>query len=219
MTKVTFYGLPAWVGAIHGPTVCEWWDRDPSQLSWDRTQLHQLDLSKTPSAALAGRIPVADVEVDDHRTNGGRTTLGPRWPGGAMVGACWVSEGYLTRNGLTPPGARPGPGGHGHEFTFVQYFDGEQGNRRFYGMQANLLQQQHNLSLVQIWHPGTGAGAAHPAGTFWLDLNSDADPSTSPLSPNQPAPLYLDASAASNLAMIDPKLPPYSGSFVFSRQP
>ena len=216
MSKVTFYGLPAWVGAIHGSTVCEWWDHDPAQLSWDRSLLHRVDLSKTASAALTGRIPVAEVEVDDHTSHGGRTTIGPRWPGGAMVGACWVSEGYLARNNLVPPGARPGPGGHGHEFTVVQYFDGEQGNRRFYGFQANLLQQQNKLSLVQLWHPGTGAGPSNPAGTFWLDLGADADPTASSLSPNQPAPLYLDAKTAGNLAMFEPKIPPYSGSFSFA---
>jgi hypothetical protein len=213
MSKVTFYGLPAWVGAIYSPTVCEWWDRDPNQLSWDRAQLHRLDLAKTPSAALAGRIAVSDVEVDDHVQNGGRTTLGPLWPGGEPIGACWVSESYLASHGLTPPGARPGPGGHGHEFTVVQYFDGEQGNRRFHGFQANLLQQQNNLSLVQIWHPGTGASPAHPAGTWWLDLGADADPTTAPLSANQPAPLFLDARSASNLAMAGPKIPPFQGSF------
>ena len=70
MSKVTFYGLPAWVGAIHGPTVCEWWDHDPSQLQWNRALLHKLDLAKTPSAALAGQIPAAQVEVDDHATKG-----------------------------------------------------------------------------------------------------------------------------------------------------
>lgn len=213
MSKVTFYGLAAWVGAIHSPTICEWWDRDPSQLSWDRSQLHRVDLAKTPSAALAGHIAVADVEVDDHTRNGGRTTIGPLWPGGAAIGACWVSEGYLASHGLAPPAARPGPGGHGHEFSFVQYFDGEQGNRRFYGFQANLLQQQNNLSLVQIWHPGTGAGPAQPAGTWWLDLGSDADPTAPPLSANQPAPLFLDAKAASSLAMAGPKIPPFQGRF------
>ena len=50
----------------------------------------------------------------------------------------------------------------------MQYFDGEQQNRRFHGFQANLLQTQNHLSLVQLWHPGTGAGAAQPAGTWWL---------------------------------------------------
>ena len=206
MSKVTFYGLPAWVGAIHGPTVCEWWDQDPSQLQWNRALLHKLDLAKTPSAALAGQIAVAQVEVDDHATKGGRTTIGPLWPAGAMIGACWVSESYLTNNGLAAPS---------HEFQLVQYFDGEQQNRRFYGFQANVLQTQNHLSLVQLWHPGTGAGTAPPAGTWWLDLGADADPGAAPPAPNQPAPLYLDTQAASRLVTFGPKLPPYTGDFGF----
>jgi len=213
MSKVTFYGLPAWIGAIHSPTVCEWWDHDPTQLNWDRSLLHKLDLAKTPSAALAGHIPVSEVEIDDHSSKGGRTTIGPLWPSGNMIGACWVSDSYLARNGLTPPGSPPGHSGHDHEFTVVQYFDGEQQNRRFHGFQANLLQTQNHLSLVQIWHPGTGAGTAKPAGTWWLDLGTDADPSRPALSPNRPAPLYLDTQAAKRLVVFDPKLPPYQGSF------
>src|SRR5258708_11143568 len=100
MSKVTFYGFAAWVGAIHGPTICEWWERDPSQLAWDRSLHHKVDLARTSSAALAGHIAVSEVEVDDHTGNGGRTTIGPLWPGGNTIGACWVSEGYLARNGL-----------------------------------------------------------------------------------------------------------------------
>ena len=207
MSKVTFYGLPAWVGAIHGPTICEWWDRDPSQLDWDRTRLHRVDLAKTSSAALAGHIAISDVEVDDHTSSGGRTTIGPLWPGGDPIGACWVSEGYLTRNGLTPSS---------HEFQLVQYFDGEQQNRRFYGFQANMLQQQSNLSLVQLWNPGTGATGAPPAGAWWLDLDTHADPSAPALAPNQPAPLYLDTQMARRLVTLDPKVPPFRGGFALA---
>jgi hypothetical protein len=207
MSKVTFYGLPAWVGAIHGPTVCEWWDRDPGQLGWDRTLLHRVDLAKTSSAALAGHIPVSEIEVDDHTTGGGRTTIGPLWPGGNPIGACWVSGSYLAQNALTPPG---------HEFQLVQYFDGEQQNRRFYGFQANLLQQQNNLSLVQLWNPGTAASSAPPAGTWWLDLSADADPGAPALPANQPAPLYLDTRAAKRLVVFDPKIPPFKGGFALT---
>jgi hypothetical protein len=206
MSKVTFFGLPAWVGAIHGPTVCEWWNHDPGQLAWDRSLLHRVDLAKTPSAALAGQLPVAQVEVDDHTTRGGRTMIGPLWPGGTMIGALWVSESYLAANQLTAPS---------HEFQLVQYFDGEQQNRRFYGFQASVLQTQNHLSLVQLWHPGTGATSAPPAGTWWLDLGADADPSKPPPTTGQPAPLYLDAAATSRLVTFGPKLPTYQGSSAF----
>jgi hypothetical protein len=214
MSKVTFYGLPAWVGAIHGPTICQWWRHDPAQLSWDRALLATVDLARTPSAALAGHIQVSEIEVDDHVGRGGRTTIGPLWPGGTAIGACWVSDQYLARTGVSaqatvPPGAT----GHGHEYMMIHYFDGEHGNRRFHGFHARLLQQHGQLSLVELWHPGTGAGPAQPAGSWWLDLGASADPGTPPLATNQPAPVFLDASTVGGIKMINPKLPPYLGAF------
>jgi hypothetical protein len=128
-----------------------------------------------------------------------------------MIGAIWVSESYLAANGLTTPS---------HEFQLVQYFDGEQQNRRFYGFQASVLQTQAHLSQVQLWQPGTGASTAPPAGTWWLDLGAHADPTTPPPSVGQPAPLYLDSKAALQLGgTTDPKLPPFVGTFPFPAAP
>ena len=207
MSKVTFYGLPAWVGAIHGSTVCEWWDRDPSQLGWDRSLIHTIDLAKSTAAGLAGQIAIADIEVDDHISAGGRTTIGPLWPGGNNIGAVWVSDSYLARNALAAPG---------DELRVVHYFGGEHGNRRFHGFQARVLQTQGQLSLVALWHPGTGAANASPAGTWWLDLGADADPATPPPSASQTGPIYLDTKASAQLVTFEPKLPPYRGGFALA---
>jgi hypothetical protein len=216
MSKVTFHGLPAWIGAVHSPTICEWWDRDPSQVNWDRSLLYTVNLSMTPSAAIAGHIEVSQIEVDDNTGSGGRTTIGPLWPSGTSIGACWLSDRYLDRLGdRARPVAPSGSHGHKHELMTIQYFEGEQQNRRFYGFQANLLQVQGHLSLVEIWNPGTGSGTAKPAGTWWLDLKADADPNTPPLTPSKPAALFLDASTVRNLTMFEPKLPPYKGGFAF----
>src|SRR6185436_18898193 len=157
MSKVTFYGMPAWVGTIQSPTICKWWSSDPAQLNWDAALQYMVDLANTPSAAIAGNIKVSEIDVDDHTGSGGRTTIGPRWPNGTSIGACWVSDGYLARSRITP--APPyGGTGHDYEYQMIHYFDGEHGNRRFYGFHAQLLQVQGNLSLVEIWNPGTGAG-------------------------------------------------------------
>lgn len=216
MSKVTFFGSPAWVGAIQSPTICQWWNGDPGQLAWNRALLRTLDLAKTPSAALAGAIAVSQIEVDDHVGAGGRTTIGPLWPGGTAIGACWVSSNYLTAIGApAQPGVPPGSSGHDYEYMTIHYFDGEQQNRRFYGFHANLLQTQSSLSLVEIWNPGTGGTAAGPAGTWWLDLAAVADPNTPPLVVNQPAALFLDANTVSGLVLLEPKLPPYAGGFAF----
>jgi len=216
MSKVTFHGLPAWIGAVQSPTICEWWDRDPEHVNWDRSLLYKVNLSMTPSAAIAGRIKVSQIEVDDYTGSGGRTTIGPLWPSGTSIGACWLSETYLDSLGdRARPVVPNGSHGHKHEFMTFQYFEGEQQNRRFYGFQANLLQVQGHLSLVEIWHPGTGSGSAKPAGTWWLDLAADADPNTPPLTPHKPAALFLDANTVRNLTMFEPKIPPYKGSFAF----
>lgn len=206
MTRVTFHGLPAWVGAIHSPTVCEWWDRDPAELGWDRSRLRKVNLARTSSAALAGEIPVSQVEIDDHVTEGGRTTIGPLWPGGTDIGACWVSERYVLRAELPA---------RSHEFQMVQYFDGEHQNRRFYGFHACMIAVQGRLSLVEVWHPGAGAEGAPPAGSWWIDLAADADPGAPRLAPNRPGPLYLDRRSLRELATFDPKLPPFRGGFAF----
>lgn len=220
MTKVTFHGLPAWVGAIHGPTTCEWWSGDPVQLRWDRAQLMRLDLARTPSAAVAGRIKPAEIECDDGPAAGGRTTIGPLFPGGMMVGTCWVAHGYVQRQaGKLAAGVPPGVGGHDYEWTIVQYFDGEQGNRRFYGFHANVLQCQNHLSLVELWHPGTGTTGAKPAGTWWLDLAADADPTAPPLVQGRPGPLFLDRGMVGHMTLIEPKSPPYRGTFAFPPWP
>jgi hypothetical protein len=216
MSKVTFYGSAAWVGAIHGPTTCEWWHSDPAQLNWDRKLLHMVDLAKTPSAAIAGHIKVSQIEVDDFAGSGGRTTIGPLWPGGTAIGAAWISSNIIGKAGAQGrPSIPVGSSGHDYEYMTVQYFDGEQQNRRFYGFQANLVQTQNHLSLVEIWNPGTGGGPAKPAAAWWLDLTACADPNTPPLAPNQPAALFLDTRTVQKLTMMEPKIPPLKGGFAF----
>ena len=220
MSKVTFQGLPAWVGAIHGPTVCDWWSTDPAKSSWDRSLLNTIDLAMTPSAAIAGRIQVAQIEVDDGTASGGHTTIGPMWPGGAMIGGCWVSDLYLGKLGgkLTTAARSASFPGHDYEWIAVQYFGGEQQNRRFHGLHANVLQTQGSLSLVELWNPGTGA-TAKPAGRWWLDLGAGADHTTSALAPNQPGPLFLDRPTIAHTTLIDPKNPPFRGGAAFPTAP
>jgi hypothetical protein len=213
MSKVTFHGLPAWIGAIHSPTICEWWSRDPSHVDWDRGLMYKVNLSMTPSAARAGRIKVSQIEVDDNTGDGGRTTIGPLWPSGTSIGACWLSDNYLSKLGARAPAQPAGGNGHDYEYMTTQYFEGEQRDRRFHGFHANLVQEHGQLSLVELWHPGTGAGEAKPAGTWWLDLKADADPNMPPLAPNKPAALFLDTTAVRNVKTFEPKLPPFLGGF------
>jgi hypothetical protein len=210
MTKVTFYGSPAWVGAIHAPTICDFWNSDPAQLNWDRSLLNTVDLAKTPSAALAGRIKSSQIEVDDHTGHGGRTTIGPLWPNGISIGACWISDHLIAK---TTSKAKPSvANGNAYELMTIQYFDGEQQNRRFHGFHANVLQVNGGLSLVQIWNPGTGNAGVPPAGTWWLDLAASAEPSTPALSTGKPGALFLEVATVRQLTTFDVKLPKSQGA-------
>lgn len=210
MTKVTFHGSPAWVGAIQSPTICEYWNNDPAQLNWDRKLLNMVDLSNTPSAALAGRIKSSQIEVDDHVGNGGRTTLGPMFPSGASIGACWIADNPIAHS---PAKVRPTVANtNSYEYMTIQYFDNEHGNRRFHGFHANVLQVNGGLSLVQIWNPGTGASGGPPAGTWWLDLTASAEPSTPALSPGKPGALFLEVATVRQMTTFDVKLPRNQGA-------
>lgn len=220
MTRMELYGFPGWVGAITSPTKCAWWAADPAQLGWDPQALHGVDLAMTPSAALAGRIKPGDVQVDDHTSHGGRTTIGPLWPGGTMIGACWIPADVWKAMANPPPRAPVNDGGRDYEHTAVQYFDNEQGNRRFYGFHAKLAgTPQGGLTLLEVWNPGTSIANPKPAGSWWLDLAKVADPGGPTIDPATPeGPIFLEHVTVRSITMFQPKLPPSVGAFGFPRR-
>jgi hypothetical protein len=175
------------------------------------------DLSRTPSAALAGTIGSSAVEVDDHTTRGGRNTIGPLWPGGAHIGACWLRDTVWQAIDPQhrPPFPPPGSSGHDYEYTTVQYLDGEQQNRRFYGFHARAISTKADLTLVALWHPGTGVANPEPAGSWWLDLATVADPNGPQVDPvNSPVgPVFLENQAMKSIRVFEPKYPRLVGTF------
>src|SRR4051812_27230510 len=95
MSRTTFYGFGAYVGALNGLTKCAWWDDDPAGVyNFAPAALVPVDLSQNLAAARAGTISYKDIQVDDHRQDGGSTTIGPFFPTGTMIGACWLSDTY-----------------------------------------------------------------------------------------------------------------------------
>ena len=218
MSRTTFYGFGAYVGSLRGLTECAWWDDDPVAVhKFAPAALVAVDLSKNPSAAKAGKIGWADVEVDDHRQDGGLTTIGPMFPTGVVIGAVWLTEQFYAKLGNRPPRqpASAPDDAYDYEVTSYQYYDGEEGDRRFYGYHANITATNGPLSNVEIWDAGTGKikGRA-PAGTWWLDLSKVALPAgagtTSKL--NSPGALFLEAAAAKSLQLRGPKKPPDLGT-------
>ena len=219
MSFVKFYGFAAWVGALHSETECSFWPADPTAIGWNPAMLLRTDLSATPSAARLGRITVRDIRIDDHVHDGGLTTIGPRWPGGSMVGGAWLASTVWDAAGAAQPqlpAARAG--GRDYEYTSIQYFDNEQGNRRFYGFHGRITNAQAHLLRVDIWHPGTSiSNPTRPAGSWWIDLATSADPTFTQINASKPeGAVFLDATTVTATPLITgPKLPPYKGTFGF----
>ncbi len=223
MSFVKFYGFAAWVGALHSETACSVWMADPIAGGWSAAALVDIDLGMTPSGVRTGRIKVADVTVDDHLSDGGLTMIGPRWPGGAMIGGLWLASRVWDGLGAKqPPFPPPRAGGRGYEYTSIQYFDNEQGNRRFYGFHGRISGTQGPLTRVDLWNPGTSAAnPVTPAGSWWIDLAASADPNHTQINPKQPdGAVFLDAATVTATPLItQPKLPVLKGSFLFPPTP
>ena len=221
MTRTVFYGFGAYVGTITGQTTCSFWPDDPQSLGWAAKAQIPVDLSKNPTAVRQNQISVADIQVDDHRLDGGLTGIGPRWPGGQPIGACWLSETYWSSLGASKPSRQPPSApddAHDYELTSILYWDGDLAGRRFFGFHAKILSTQGPLARVQIWHGGTARGPGHPpAGVWWLDLAQVAhpiDPIATQIEPGKvtEGALFLDAPTGRQLQLMGPKRPPAAGS-------
>ena len=218
--RAVFHGVGAFVGVLYSETKCKFWPDEPGRLSWDHKALVEIDLAKSPAAARAGRIPWTDVDVDDHHIYGGMTKIGPLWPDGAHVGACYVTEDAWRRG--TGRALDPDPDCHDYELTHVLYWQGPLATRRFHGFHAQITSEQGARALVTLWHAGKSkAPNAPPVGTWWIDLAADAhaiEPGFTQVgvgaSPKTGA-LFLDLRQARTLQLDDPKKPPWLGEDFF----
>lgn len=219
MSRTVFYGFGGFVGCLTGETTCEWWPDEPATLKWSRSPLIPVDLARNPSAMRAGRLKsIADIDVDDHRIDGGRTTIGPRWPSGSTIGQVWLSETYYASLGNRPPRLPAGLAGDAYEYelTSILYWDGPLAGRRFDGFHARILDSSGPLARVEIWNGGTGRAHGPSAGVWWLDLPSVAhpvDPIATQIDIRGPleGALFLDLRTARSITLRDVKLPPVQG--------
>jgi hypothetical protein len=207
--RTVFHLFGAYVGQLAGVTRVGWWNEDPVATGFPQSRLIPIDLSKTPSAARQGAIPVADIQCDDYRTEGGLNGVGPRFPGGQMIGSMWLADSYATTVG-SPPFAATGT--YDYELMMTMYWDGELGNRTFNGFHAQIVGDQGSLSLVEIWNGGTAQSGAAPAGRWWLDLAAVSDPNYTTISPASPVgALFLDRGTQGTIPLFFPKKPPAYG--------
>ncbi|MDX2092544.1 MAG: hypothetical protein SFX73_32065 [Kofleriaceae bacterium] len=217
MTRTVFYGFGSFVGTIAGQTMCSWWPDDPVALNWASNLLIPIDLSKNPTAARSGTIPITDIVVDDDVTAGGLTEVGPRFPLGRSVGACWVTDVFWNALGPNKPPRQYGNRFYDYELTSVQYWNGELGDRRFFGVHAKIMNKQGALSRVKIWQPGFAKPpGAQVANVAWLDFSQVADPNfTTIQNDGDEGALFIDRDTATALAVRRPKVPQYLGEAEF----
>jgi hypothetical protein len=216
MSRSVFHGVGAYIGVLYSETRCKFWSDEPGKLSWDHKALIEIDLAKSPTAARAGRIKVDDIDVDDHDIYGGMTKIGPLFPDGKTIGACWITEDAWRRS--TGRALDPNPDCHDYELKHVLYWSGPLAKRRFQGFHAEITSEKGTHALVTLWHAGQSkVPGARPAGTWWIDLDADA----MPIEPGfttigvgahpKVGALFLDLRHAHTIQMRGPKLPPFTG--------
>src|SRR5262245_12468299 len=126
--RSVFVCTSAFLGRIDSETRCGFWADEPVDHAFDPARLITADLARTPSAALAGRVPWDAVEVDDcfPGPNGvvHGTTLGPRWPEIQLMGLVYLEESFWKRlpEAIRPPCPPSGMPGRAYEFTTVVYW-------------------------------------------------------------------------------------------------
>ena len=220
MSRTVFYGFGGFVGCLTGETTCEWWPDEPATLKWSKSALIPIDLARNPSAMRAGRLKsIADIDVDDHRIDGGLTTIGPRWPSGATIGQIWLSENYYTSLPNKPPRHPASAAGdaYDYELTSILCWDGDHAGRRFIGFHAKIVDTNAPLARVQIWSGGTARTGGRPAGEWWLDLTRAAHPvdpiaTQIELGGQLEGALFLDSLTVRSLTLALSKRPPGLGT-------
>ena len=227
-TRSIFYGLPAYVGTMTGQTQCGFWPVDPATIDWNPALLISVNIAKNPQAVRNGLIGVSAIEADDYITNPtypGMTSIGPMFPDGTTVGACYYQSAHYD---ALPPLIRPPrvPVGmlcHDYELETVWYWDGTLANRRFHGFYAQIVAEKGTQAQCSIYPAGKGlVPNQQPAGTWWLNLPTVAHPLetgfttiwTGTGNPKIGA-LFLDHPTVMHLALDKPKLPPTQGADLF----
>lgn len=220
MTRSVFYAFGAYVGSITGPTSCSWFATDPNTIAWDPKQMVSVDLSRNPQGVRNGAITAAAIQVDDSQLNGGLTRIGPLFPTGVMIGACWLDSGFWTNLATSGPYQPPRLTAQDQcrDYELTSVLDWVT-NRRFCGFYAQIgatAGPTSNLALCTIWNAGTSlVPGVTPAGTWWLDSSATADPVaggfTTVAKTGDAGALFLDAPTVQLLKLAGPKRPPYTG--------
>lgn len=166
-TEVVFTGVPAFVGAIKGPTTVGFF---LDQNEFDPAKLIEVDLAKNP-LQVAEAAWATDVDCDQ-QTTGGRTTIGPRFHGGNQVGSVYLADRLVTKYAALLA-SWPPPPDERYQYQAVLRA-GTAGPVRYHGFKAKVVSPaKGTLAHLAFIRVGTTAPTPGSAAARWIDL---ADP-------------------------------------------
>jgi len=176
-----FAATGGFLARIESVSRVAFWVDDPTEHDFDPSRLITVDLARTPSEALDGRIPWDAVEVDDCYTapNGELqgTTLGPQWPEMQLAGAVLLERRFVERlpAALRPPCPPRLQHGRAYEHTTVLYWphiDDPRAGNRYTGHHGKIIEERGTLARVHVYPPGTSDLPSATTQTLWIDLAS-----------------------------------------------
>jgi len=189
--RCVFTGVAGFLGRIDSVTRCAFWTDEPTDHGFDPTRLVDVDLARTPSAALDERIPWTEVTVDDCFSgptgNVLGTTVGPQWPELQIAGMLWLEEKFLRAlpDRLRPPCPPVGAEARAYEFQTVVCWTGTgdpRAGNRYVGHHAKILEERGTLARVAVFPVGSSMRATARSTSMWIDLASaeqcDAGPNS-----------------------------------------
>ena len=224
---ILFEGIAAYAGFIVGQTKCKFWAADPTDPPISFSPAHWLDYGSNlcPQRARglwqfpANQIPWDLVVVDDHKADGGPTTLGPLFPTTKVEGGVYFRKTYLDQLRMSNPNAYipslrkyyPGACGDYEFHSLIVVEDDERTITRYAGFHGEIQGQE-----VHLHDQGHGGDAsvpiAHAIPVSSLTDQAICDQTYTKLRPGGTAgAVFLELSRAQNLHLEGRKLPPTSG--------
>lgn len=182
--RSVFVSTPGFLGRITGATRCSFWVDEPIDHDFDASRLIEIDLARTPSAALAGSIRWDEVQVDDcyPAPTGGLigTTIGPAWPELQLAGLVGLEQTFRDAlpELLRPPCPPRGIHGRDYEFQSVVYWPGTddpRAGKRYAGHHGKIVSTRGTVARVAIYPPTTSDRADARPVMMWIDLASPAE--------------------------------------------
>ncbi len=213
VTQLVLTGVPSFVGVVDGATTVQFFI---DQQDFDPAHLIPVDLAKNPSLPPAQWATGVDV---DTTTDGGYTTIGPRFHNGAHVGAVYLADRLYAKYGAALA-SWPPAGDELYQYRAVLRAAGDGTVTRFHGFKVSVRASQAPALALLEFIPTGGSPGAPTNPMRWIDLNDPTvvDPAANgftQVTPTTPVgtvgSLFITAAAMQNQGMSSPKVPKFYG--------